>query len=53
MTIGPGASKPTMAVFSAGIVLTTVVLITVAGNRSTLTVDFNLGCSVITGLLLG
>jgi hypothetical protein len=53
MTIEPSTSKPTMAVFSAGVVLTTTVPITTAGNSPTFTVDFKLGCSVITGLLVG
>jgi hypothetical protein len=53
MTIEPSTSKPTMTVFSAGVVLTTTVPITTAGNSPTLTIDFNLGCPVITGLLVG
>jgi len=43
MTIEPSTSKPTMAVFSAGVVLTTMVLITTAGNGPALTIDFRLG----------
>lgn len=47
MTVEPGTGKPTMAVFSAGVVLTTTVLITTAGSGPTITIDFRLGCSVM------
>ena len=47
MTVEPSTGKPTMAVFSAGVVLTTTVLITTAGNGPTITIDFRLGCSVM------
>jgi hypothetical protein len=53
MTVELSANKPTVAVFSAGVVLMTMVLITTAGNSPTLTTDFKLGCSVITGLSAG
>jgi hypothetical protein len=53
MTVGPSTSKPTMAVFSAGLVLTTTVLIATAGNSPTLTIAFRLGCSVMTWAIGG
>ena len=53
MTVEPSTSKPTMAIFSAGVVLTTMVLIPSEGNSSTLTIDFRLGCSVMTWAIGG
>jgi hypothetical protein len=53
MTIEPSTSKPTMEIFPAGAVLTTMVLIATAGNSPTLTIDFKLGCSVMTWAIGG
>jgi hypothetical protein len=47
MNIWPNTSKLATAVFSAGLVLRTTVLITAGGNSPTLTIDFRLGCSVV------
>jgi hypothetical protein len=53
MTIEPSTSKPTMAIFSAGVVFATMVLIATAGNSPTLTIDFKLRCSVMTWAIGG
>jgi hypothetical protein len=53
MTIEPSTSKSAMAIFSVGVVLTTMVLIATAGNSPTLTIDFKPGCSVMTWAIGG
>jgi len=53
MTTEASASKPTMAVFSAGVVLTIMVVITRASNNSTLTMGFRVGCSVMNSTIGG
>jgi len=46
-------SKPPMAVFSAGVVLTATSLMATAGNSPTLTIGFRLGCSVMNSAIGG
>ena len=47
MTTETSADKPTMAVFSARVVLTARPMMATVENNPTLTIGFRLGCSVM------